>query len=101
MSLKAIEMQIALPKTFEAGKVMDQTQTAGQLAQSQAAFEMEKESERKRKSVVENNAKREATLDNEGSSDKNQEELKRSGRKNNTTVTFNHPYKGKTVDYSG
>ena len=36
MSLKGIELQIAIPKTFEAGKISEQKQQQSQLDQDQA-----------------------------------------------------------------
>ena len=42
MSLKAIELQIAIPKTFEAGKVAEQKQQQSQVAQDGVNMQMEK-----------------------------------------------------------
>ena len=43
MSLKGIELQIAIPKTFEAGKISEQKQQQSQLNQDLAQLQSEKE----------------------------------------------------------
>lgn len=48
MSLKAIEMQVALPRTHDAGKLLEQMQQRGQL-QHDLASESVKREEEKRK----------------------------------------------------
>ncbi|MHC8521813.1 hypothetical protein ACPJHQ_11705 [Rossellomorea sp. H39__3] len=43
MTLKAIELQVALPRTFEAGKVTEQAQQLGQSINHGASLGMQKE----------------------------------------------------------
>ena len=103
MSLKAIEMQIALPRTHEAGKIQEQLQQRGQHLQDHAAQRVTKEDELKRKTVVRNEQKTEAWLNKDGSSPSHHEqENKGNKQKKNPKLDHpHHPYKGKRIDYSG
>jgi len=49
MSLKGVELQIAIPKTFEAGKMADQAQQQVLAQQAHANEALKKEVERKQK----------------------------------------------------
>lgn len=104
MSLKAIEMQIALPRTQDAGKIQEQLQQRGQHLQEHAAQRVTKEDELKRKTVIKNNQKQEARLNkDDGSTNPNQEQSHPDKKENseNQHIQQNHPYKGKVIDYSG
>jgi hypothetical protein len=103
MSLKAIEMQIALPRTQDAGKIQEQLQQRGQHLQEHAAQSVTKEDELKRKTVIKNNQKQEAHLKkDDGSSNQNQEQSRHNKQKNiDSHIQQHHPYKGKVIDYSG
>jgi hypothetical protein len=103
MSLKAIEMQIALPRTHDAGKIQEQLQQRGQHLQEHAAQSVTKEDDLKRKTVVKNNQKQEARLNQEGSSSGKQQQNGRKDPKdkNDQPDQPHHPYKGKVIDYSG
>ncbi|WP_167831725.1 hypothetical protein [Mesobacillus selenatarsenatis] len=103
MSLKAIEMQIALPRTHDAGKIQEQLQQRGQHLQEHAAQSVTKEDDLKRKTVIKNKQKQEARLNQEGSSSGNQQQNGRRDSKNKGDQPDqpHHPYKGKVIDYSG
>lgn len=51
MSLKGVELQIAIPKTFEAGKMADQAQQQVLAQQAHANEALKKEVERQQKIV--------------------------------------------------
>ena len=103
MSLKAIEMQIALPRTQDAGKIQEQIHQRGQHLQEHAAQSVTKEDELKRKTVMKNNQKQEARLNKEnGSSNEKQEQSRQNNKgKNESQAEQHHPYKGKLIGYSG
>jgi uncharacterized protein YfaS (alpha-2-macroglobulin family) len=101
MSLKAIEMQIALPRTHDAGKIQEQIQQRGQHLQEHAAQRVTKEDELKRKTVIKNKQKQEARLNKDGQSSKEQGESRQPKKKKEELIQHNHPYKGKVIDYSG
>ncbi|MEM5593571.1 hypothetical protein AAHH67_20555 [Niallia circulans] len=52
MSLKALEMQVALPRTYDAGKLQEQQDQKHQQMYTFAAQETGKEEERKRTTVI-------------------------------------------------
>lgn len=103
MSLKAIEMQIALPRTHDAGKIQEQLQQRGQHLQEHAAQSVAKEDDLKRKTVLKNNQKQEARLNQGGSPSDGQKQNDRRDQKNKDDQPEqpHHPYKGKVIDYSG
>ena len=52
MSLKLAELQIAIPKTFDAGKIADQIQQQSAISQSNAQAASEKQLEKNRETVT-------------------------------------------------
>ncbi|WP_062105052.1 hypothetical protein [Bacillus niameyensis] len=105
MSLKSIEMQVALPRTVEAGKVSEQLQQRGQLISDQANEEMTKQIEQDRRSVKEMSEQEKLHL-KQGSRDgqndhKHNEHDKKQKDPRKDRTKDSHPYKGKTIDYSG
>lgn len=100
MSLKFVELQIALPKTFEAGKISEQHQQQALLGQELASRAHQKQEARKRTSVSESSptgkAKKEAVAHRtESVSQENNE--KNSAKINDLT----HPFAGHLVDFKG
>lgn len=102
MSLKAVELQIAIPKTFDAGKMADNHQQNVVSQQINANEALKKELERKQLSVNEADDldainDEENRGQHEGQSNKNS--------KNNITLSkekpAKHPFKGNLFDYSG
>ncbi len=53
MSLKGIELQIAIPKTFDAGKIAEQKQQQSQLNQDLANALTERQTMKTRETVLE------------------------------------------------
>ncbi len=101
MSLKNIEMQIALPRTHDAGKIQEQLNQRGQLIHDQLAHTINKENDIKRSKVPENSssAKLKLKKDNKNQQDHQQQEKNEKNEKQ--TENENHPYKGKTIDFFG
>ncbi|MBK5445933.1 MULTISPECIES: hypothetical protein [unclassified Peribacillus] len=54
MSFNAIEMQIALSRTQDAGKIQEQNQQKNLIQQDHAAHQVRENQERKQKTVVKN-----------------------------------------------
>ncbi|WP_342512579.1 RNA polymerase subunit sigma [Sporosarcina sp. FSL K6-1522] len=100
MSLKAIELQIAIPKTFDAGKIAEQKQQQSQLSQDLANNLTEKQMLKNRETVLE--SEKYAALDADGEQRKEQqlaeEQERRQKEEEKKTV---HPYKGSFVDFTG
>ncbi|MDQ0214275.1 sRNA-binding protein [Oikeobacillus pervagus] len=103
MSLKSVEMQIALPRTHEAGKISNQQQQQGQLLQEHAAENTEKQLERKRKMVHQSEQKEELHLKERQSKEHSPVERQHQNQKNKKKrqKESKHPYKGKQIDISG
>ena len=105
MSLKSIEMQIALPRTMEAGKIQEQLQQRGQNMNDFAAIRTQKEEEQKRTSVIKQEQKSNVKLSQDekenrnGTQDHEDKERKKSKKMNE--MKEKHPYKGNVIDYSG
>lgn len=99
MSLKGIELQIAIPKTFEAGKVAEQKQQQSQLNSDQANALTERQTLKNRETVLETAeyAKMDSNKKN-GDDSHHQEERERNKEEEKKTV---HPYKGSFVDFTG
>ena len=93
MSLKAIEMQIALPRTHDAGKIQEQLQQRGQHLQEHAAQSVTKEDDLKRKTVVKNAQKQGARLNQEDGRSGQQQQKGSDGQKNkdDQNVQPHHP----------
>lgn len=81
MDMKLVELQIALPKTYDAGKIQNDVHYYPQLSQLQMAEATKKQMERARRQVTEKRTS--ANI----------------GRERNKQPI--HPYKGKTIDIVG
>lgn len=107
MSLKAIELQVALPRTQTAGKIQDQLQQRGQVVQNHLSAQQEKTDEQKRKQVSEMEQTVKKRLNNDDETKENHQGSTQSRAKSNKTDETKeenyaqHPYKGNYVDYSG
>jgi hypothetical protein len=105
MSLKSVEMQIALPRTVEAGKIQEQLQQRGQNMNDIAAQQKLKEDENKRKTVNKQEQKGNVQLsqknrDNQHDLNGQQEDEDDKEEKQRKKKDY-HPYKGKVIDFSG
>lgn len=101
MSLKGIELQIALPKTFEAGKIAEQKQQQSQVNQDLASALVEREEKRKNGKVLE--AEESAKIRDEDEEKKRKEQMMQSKRKKAESEeekkkSQTHPYKGSFID---
>lgn len=100
MSLKGIELQIAIPKTFDAGKVAEQKQQQSQLSQDLANAQTEKQAVKNRETVLE--AEKYAKLDKDGNQREEQSSEKRDrSKQKEEEKKAVHPYKGAFVDFTG
>ena len=103
--LKAIEMQIALPRTQIAGKLQDQLQQRTNVTQGHLAQKEIKDQIRKQQTVTENEktGKKRLTNDEEQSSEEKRQ-IKSSMKNSSTEDTLSdeprekHPYKGVHFD---
>ncbi|WP_099158123.1 hypothetical protein [Virgibacillus ndiopensis] len=100
MSWKSIEMQVALPRTKDAGKLQEQMLKQGQHIQESIADSQLKQAEQKRKRVNEfekiNDVIIKRERDNSSQSSKDQQQENESDEEK-----LEHPYLGKKIDFSG
>lgn len=87
MSLKNIEMQVALPRTHDAGKVQQELNQQSNIVQSHLAEEANRKEALKQKQVNELNKSEYARRQNE------KQESKQKKKK-----PAKHPYKGQNFD---
>lgn len=100
--MKSIEMQIALPRTQDAGKLQgDQQQRAH--AQFQANNEMiHKEDRLKQQTVIKGEQKKgvQNNRDESSSQQQNQQSSKKNPNPKDNKGKVDHPYKGRHIDIS-
>ena len=99
MSLKGIELQIAIPKTFDAGKIAEQKQQQSQLNQDLANTLVEKQAMKRQETVAE--AEEFAKTDADKDEREDGQSLDRELRINEKEKEAVHPYKGAFVDFTG
>ncbi|MCK1996137.1 RNA polymerase subunit sigma [Psychrobacillus psychrodurans] len=100
MSLKLAELQIAIPKTFDAGKVADQIQQQSAIHQSNAQAASERQLEKNRETVTKSTEASETSSQDEEKERMEQERQNRKKREQEIKET-KHPFKGNFVDFSG
>ena len=104
MSLKAIELQIALPRTHDAGKIQEQLQNRGQQLIEHAAEQEKKSAETKNKTVHRQEKNNPAEWKNHPD-DRQQKNQRQNDEEEKNHSAFSqakiHPYKGKQIDTMG
>lgn len=101
MSLKSIEMQIALPRTHDAGKIQEQLQQRGQLQNDFATDSVKKEDRKKQNTVIKQEQKDIARFQKDGSKKENDSRHGSKKEEQKHPIKEIHPYKGTKVDFSG
>ncbi|MBM7665192.1 membrane protein involved in colicin uptake [Solibacillus kalamii] len=103
MSLKGLELQIAIPKTFEAGKMADQRQQNTILQQMHANEALNRELERKQLSVNETEHLNALNDEEQDKPSQNGQEQTQENKKNKEQLEqkVQHPFKGNLFDFSG
>lgn len=103
MSLKAIEMQVALPRTHEAGKVLEQMQNRSQVMHDNAAQSVQKEDTQKRTTVTKQEQKEKMRFHHDQSDNQQNwdNQNKKKKQQEQQQKLEKHPYKGNFLDFSG
>ena len=98
MSWKAVEMQVALPRVQDAGKLQEQIAQRNPTLQHFVSQKQEQLDKKKRVSVMDSENVEDALVNEEGTS-----QLPSSNQKgaNAQEETIDHPFLGKRIDYSG
>lgn len=100
MSLKGVELQIAIPKTFEAGKMVEQAQQQASAQQANANEALKKELERKQK-IVNTSEGMEQISEEEEAGVEYIHGTRKKKKKQKPKKQAQHPFKGNFVDFSG
>ena len=101
MSLKGVELQIAIPKTFEAGRMVDQAQQQALAQQANANEALKKELERKQKIVNTSEGMDEISEEEEAGVEYIHGTRKKKKNGEKPEKEAQHPFKGNFVDFSG
>ncbi|MFS0865079.1 hypothetical protein [Fredinandcohnia sp. 179-A 10B2 NHS] len=101
MSLKLVELQVAIPRSQDAGKLSEQMSMRGQHMQDYISSELEKTEKKKRNQVTEKNELDFVDIPKE--SPQNTTVLKKQKNKEVKDETQNerHPFKGNFIDIIG
>lgn len=104
MSLKSIEMQVALPRVLDAAKIQEQEQQRGTHVAQNMAATVEKSEEKARYQVNEMEEKEKAAIKDQDS--KRQKEKDKQKKKNQLDINqsidpiVKHPFKGNRIDFT-
>jgi hypothetical protein len=103
MSLKLVELQVALPRTQDLGKLQEQLQQKGQLVQDHLASAQQKEDIDKRKQVNKYDETTKNRLQKDGQNSNGTYDPKKSKKQNKQMQQSeaHHPYKGNLIDIEG
>lgn len=102
LSWKSIEMQVALPRTQDAGKLQEQMLKQNQHFQESLAQSQLKDIEQKRKRVQEFENIHDVKIKDKEGQDTNDSEDQQSELGYDPKDEFaEHPYLGKKIDFSG
>ncbi|MEH7234746.1 hypothetical protein [Bacillus sp. JJ1562] len=101
MSLKLVELQVAIPRTQDAGKIHEQLMMRGQHMQDQISTDNEKLEKRNRTKVNENNKSENAQIHKDASSNPFSEPPSHKTEQSEQEEKEQHPYKGNFIDIVG
>jgi hypothetical protein len=103
VSLKGVELQIAIPKTFDAGKIADQHQQNTINQQLHANEALKREIERKQFSVNESEEMDAINEEEDNNQPGDGQSKNRQNKKNKQELEqkAKHPFKGNLFDFSG
>ncbi len=103
MSLKAIELQVALPRTVDAGRVQEQLTQKSNLDQQQLAMMSQSEQEHNRirsTPLIPTNEPLAIHQHNERDTPAKKNRLQHKKNEEDEKNEAKHPYKGKHIDLS-
>ena len=101
MSLKGVELQIAIPKTFDAGKMADQAAQLSQGNQAASSEAMKRQLIRTRSTVTTSENTKAIDGDDENQHQESEHHREKNNNNNEAIVKIQHPFKGNFVDFSG
>lgn len=100
LSLKSIELQVALPRSQDAGKLQEQMSREGQRFQESLAQSQIKEDIKKRKTVNEFEKMSKSKIKDDNRKKKKESKYKKNDE-TESEEKIEHPYLGSSIDFSG
>jgi hypothetical protein len=101
MSLKGVELQIAIPKTIDAGKMADHANQLTLRNQEAASDAMMRQLERNRSTVTTTLHAEELHEEKDPKHQDTDQQNEQEDNIKEAKVLSKHPYKGNFVDFSG
>lgn len=104
MSWKSIELQVALPRTQDAGQLQEQLSRNNQRFQESLAANQLKQADIKRQQVNDLKESNKAEIKEEDQEEDQSSKSDQHNQKNSkekTKKTVRHPYLGSNIDFSG
>lgn len=100
MGLKSIEMQVAIPRSLDAGKMQEQMERQGQQFQ-QTLTEEELKAEAAKPNKVNEYENVQISNDKEEKEEEQEKREMKAKKKNKNKESIDHPYLGNQIDFSG
>ncbi|PWU68847.1 hypothetical protein [Gracilibacillus dipsosauri] len=98
MSWKSVEMQVALPRTQDAGKIQEHLKQQGRLGQEQLAQSQVLEEIRKRQRVIKQQESEKLRLKNNQKEKGHHDNERSPFTEEEKEANQQHPYLGKRID---
>lgn len=101
MSLKNVELQIAIPRTQDLGKQQHELQQRSQVAQDQITVANESELYHNQHRVISHHTTNKSNFKSDHQTRTREQKSDSNHNKQQPFNKVRHPYKGHTIDYSG
>ncbi|MEI3604623.1 hypothetical protein SPD48_02875 [Pseudogracilibacillus sp. SE30717A] len=101
MGFKSIELQVAIPRSQDAGKMQEQLMRQGQQFQETLTQQQLREEVINRGKVNEYENVQDSTEDKDSSEKQKQKQKQKNKIKVENAQPIDHPYLGKNIDFSG
>src|SRR5699024_441717 len=100
MGLKSIEMQVAIPRSQDAGKMQEHMERQGQQVQ-QTLTEEELKAEAAKRNKVNEYENVQISNDKEEKEEEQEKREMKAKKKKKNKESIDHPYLGNQIDFSG
>ncbi|MFT4413589.1 hypothetical protein ACLM5H_06995 [Fredinandcohnia humi] len=101
MSLKLVELQVAIPRTQDFGKLSEQMTMRGQHMQDYISSQLDKEEKKKRIQVNSKNESENVNIQKEAPSNPSLRLIQKEQNDGDIERTERHPFKGNFIDIVG
>lgn len=101
MGIKSVELQVAIPRSQDAGKMQEQAMRQGQQFQETLTQQQLREQMVNRTKVNEYDEVHKRNVSDDEENAQNEQEKKRKKQKEKKPEKIEHPYLGTKIDFSG